>query len=78
MVLWALISVVSFKYVWFVMRADNDGEGGILALAALIRRIAGTKRTGLKAGLVLLGVRPPSSRRCRRRSQSGSRSLTPA
>ena len=32
---WALIIVVTVKYVLFVMRADNDGEGGIMALMAL-------------------------------------------
>jgi KUP system potassium uptake protein len=39
--LWALILVVSIKYVLFLMRADNRGEGGVLALAALARRAAG-------------------------------------
>jgi K+ transporter len=34
---WALITVISIKYRAFVMRADNRGEGGILALMALIR-----------------------------------------
>ena len=33
---WSLVLIVSVKYVVFVMRADNDGEGGILALLALI------------------------------------------
>ena len=33
---WALILVVTVKYVWFIMRADNHGEGGIFALLALI------------------------------------------
>jgi len=37
LVLWSLIFTVSVKYVLFVMRADNGGEGGILALVALIR-----------------------------------------
>ena len=36
---WALALVVSTKYVAFVMRADNDGEGGILALLALVQRL---------------------------------------
>jgi KUP system potassium uptake protein len=35
---WAMIAVVSVKYVVFVMRADNDGEGGVLALMALALR----------------------------------------
>jgi KUP system potassium uptake protein len=38
LVFWALIIVVSLKYVTFVMRADNKGEGGIMALMALAQR----------------------------------------
>jgi KUP system potassium uptake protein len=53
---WALALVVSFKYLMFVMRADNHGEGGVLALTALIvpRRKAPT--VGLRWVLVLLGL----------------------
>ncbi|HXG71187.1 MAG TPA: potassium transporter Kup [Gemmatimonadaceae bacterium] len=36
LILWSLIAVVSIKYIVFVMRADNRGEGGILALVALL------------------------------------------
>ncbi len=36
LIFWSLIVVITIKYVWFVMRADNHGEGGILALTALI------------------------------------------
>jgi KUP system potassium uptake protein len=35
LVFWSLIVVVSLKYVAFIMRADNKGEGGIMALMAL-------------------------------------------
>ncbi len=41
--IWALIIVVTFKYVLFLMRADNQGEGGVLALTALARRSLGTR-----------------------------------
>ena len=41
LVFWALMIVVTTKYVLFVMRADNDGAGGIMALAALARRLRG-------------------------------------
>ncbi|SEN73931.1 KUP system potassium uptake protein [Sphingomonas gellani] len=41
--LWALILVVTVKYVLFLMRADNRGEGGVLALAALARRSLGIR-----------------------------------
>ena len=36
MIFWSILLVVCVKYVIFVMRADNDGEGGILALMALV------------------------------------------
>ena len=38
MIFWSLILIVSVKYLVFVMRADNKGEGGILALMALLQR----------------------------------------
>ena len=41
--LWSLILVVTVKYVTFLMRADNHGEGGVLALAALARRALGRR-----------------------------------
>jgi len=51
---WALILIISVKYLMFVMRADNKGEGGILALTALVGRKPSTgKKTGF---LVALGV----------------------
>ena len=37
LVFWALVLVISVKYLWLILRADNNGEGGILALAALLR-----------------------------------------
>ena len=41
LITWALIIVVTLKYVVVVMRADNRGEGGVLALMALVSRQAG-------------------------------------
>ena len=41
LIFWSLIITVSVKYLLFVMRADNGGEGGILALVALVRAKAG-------------------------------------
>ncbi len=38
LVFWALMIVVTIKYVSIIMRADNDGEGGIIALMALVQR----------------------------------------
>ncbi|HEY3779229.1 MAG TPA: potassium transporter Kup [Rhizomicrobium sp.] len=43
-IIWALILVVTIKYVVLIMRADNEGEGGVLALAALAHRSARLKR----------------------------------
>ncbi len=44
LIFWSLIIVISIKYLVFVMRADNDGEGGILALTALITPAGATRR----------------------------------
>ncbi|WP_298744978.1 potassium transporter Kup [uncultured Brevundimonas sp.] len=52
LVFWALILVVTLKYVVFLMKADNKGEGGTLALMALAQRAVG-RRSGL---IFLLGV----------------------
>ncbi len=38
LIFWSLIIIVSFKYLVIVFRADNDGEGGIIALAGVIRQ----------------------------------------
>ena len=54
LVLWSLIVVVSLKYVLFVLRADNKGEGGIMTLMALVlRSVGGSPRSGW---LMLLGL----------------------
>ena len=45
MIFWALIMVVTVKYVIFVLRADNNGEGGVLSLMALALRSARDKPT---------------------------------
>jgi KUP system potassium uptake protein len=56
LIFWAVVTVVMVTYVLLVMRADNDGEGGIMALITLIRRYS--VPTGRRAALVLalLGV----------------------
>jgi KUP system potassium uptake protein len=55
---WALILVVTVKYLTFVMRADNHGEGGIFALLAIVpeRFRASAARTGKVTGMALLAV----------------------
>jgi len=57
LVFWALIFVISVKYLLFVMRADNRGEGGILALMALVRpRGGGAARGWAVVALGLFGA----------------------
>jgi KUP system potassium uptake protein len=41
LMLWALTIVVTLKYVWLIMSADNHGEGGTLSLMALLQRVMG-------------------------------------
>ncbi len=55
LIFWSVTLIVSIKYVMVIMRADNNGEGGVMALAALARRLYSgrTKHTGL---LVILGI----------------------
>jgi KUP system potassium uptake protein len=55
LVFWSLTLIVSVKYVTFVMRADDRGEGGIMALTALLKG-ARLKRGGVPVALVTLGV----------------------
>jgi KUP system potassium uptake protein len=55
LVFWAITIVVSVKYVTFIMRADNDGEGGIMALISLVQRTPMATDMG-KYALVALGV----------------------
>jgi KUP system potassium uptake protein len=52
---WAIIIVVGLKYVLFVMRADNNGEGGVLALMALSLR-SFTRGSRTASTLVMLGI----------------------
>lgn len=52
LILWALIIIVTIKYVMILLRADNQGEGGILSLMALVQQTLGNKN-----GIVLtLGI----------------------
>jgi KUP system potassium uptake protein len=58
LIFWALMLMVSVKYVLFVLRADNDGEGGILALLALVEgdRLTVGVRISLPMMLGILGA----------------------
>ena len=55
LIVWALILVVAVKYVSLIMRADNHGEGGILALLALAQEAAQTPRARNILVLIALG-----------------------
>jgi KUP system potassium uptake protein len=55
LILWALIVVVTIKYVLILLRADNNGEGGTLSLTALATRALG-RRTSLVFLLVVIGA----------------------
>ena len=57
LIFWSMILVVALKYVTIIMRADNKGEGGSLALLALInRQTQGDRKRRWRTGIVLLGV----------------------
>ena len=55
LVFWSLLLVISVKYALFVLRADNRGEGGILALTALVTPVGATRRGG-RWVLIMLGL----------------------
>jgi len=55
LILWALIVIVSVKYIVFIMRLDNRGEGGILALLALVVMLRRSQRRP-RAAVVALGL----------------------
>ena len=58
---WTLITIVTIKYVTLIMRADNQGEGGILALMALSQRVSVNPRTRAALGLVGITWAPACS-----------------
>ena len=55
LIFWSLTLIISIKYLVFVMRADNEGEGGILALMALVSKQPGEYRRS-RAWLIALGL----------------------
>jgi KUP system potassium uptake protein len=56
LIVWSLIIVISIKYLAFVLRADHDGEGGILALTALVPRSGDYHGKGRRRALILVGI----------------------
>jgi KUP system potassium uptake protein len=55
---WSITIIVSIKYLGLLMRADNEGEGGVMALAALAQRLYGGRmgKTGLLLVIGVVGV----------------------
>ena len=56
LVFWSVMIIVSLTYVTLVMRADNDGEGGVMALITLVQRIGGKSHPKVIAVLSTLGI----------------------
>jgi len=56
LIFWSGVLIVTVTYVLLVMRADNNGEGGIMALITLIRKMGGASGRRVQVGLALLGV----------------------
>lgn len=56
LIFWSMMIIVTLKYVTIIMRADNKGEGGSLALLALINRTTTGGKKKWTSGIVLLGV----------------------
>jgi KUP system potassium uptake protein len=54
LIFWSLIIVVTVKYVFLIMHADNRGEGGVLALMALAQRVSVGR--SVKSGIALVGI----------------------
>src|SRR5215831_204387 len=54
-ILWSLVLIVSFKYAILIMRADNRGEGGIVALLALLN-VRHAPRGSWRAALMIVGL----------------------
>ncbi|MEW6207670.1 MAG: potassium transporter Kup [Acidobacteriota bacterium] len=55
MIFWSLVLIISIKYLVFILRADNQGEGGILALTALVTPVRAEAQGGRRF-LILLGL----------------------
>ena len=63
LIVWTLTLVVTVKYVTFVMRADSDGEGGMMALIARVKALglaSRRARAGLKDKIVIFEITPES------------------
>ncbi|HQQ63347.1 MAG TPA: potassium transporter Kup [Pseudomonadales bacterium] len=52
---WAIMLIVSLKYVWIVLRFSNDGEGGVLALTAMAQRVT-RQKPALAVAVIVAGI----------------------
>ena len=56
LIFWSVMTIVTLTYVVLVMRADNDGEGGVMALITLVRRLGDKSSPRVVAALSTLGI----------------------
>jgi KUP system potassium uptake protein len=56
LIFWSVMIIVTVTYVLLAMRADNDGEGGIMALITLLRRWSASAGGGRAVVLAALGI----------------------
>ena len=56
LIFWSVMVIVSLTYVTLVMRADNDGEGGVMALITLVRRLGRRSSPRVIGALSVLGI----------------------
>lgn len=56
LIFWSVMVIVSLTYVTLVMRADNDGEGGVMALITLVRRLGTRSSPRVISALSVLGI----------------------
>jgi KUP system potassium uptake protein len=56
LIFWSVMIIVTLTYITLVMRVNNDGEGGIMALIAMLRRFGGTATTRVSGMLALAGL----------------------
>ena len=56
LIFWSVMVIVTITYVTLVMRADNDGEGGVMALITLVRKFAGRSSARVISLLSMLGI----------------------
>ncbi len=52
---WAVMLIISLKYVWIVLRFNNEGEGGVLALTALAHRVT-RQKPKLSVAVIVVGI----------------------